>query len=109
MSFSPRLSVLHFVIVTLTKVTFSGIENGQTIRMTVGRKEIFVTFQVGKSDYFRRDGSDIHTDAQISLAQAALGGTVRVAGLYETQTIDVRLIGYSSFFSFAMISIILHF
>lgn len=68
----------------------AGIENGQTIRMTVGNNEVFVTFSVGKSDYFRRDGADLHTDAQISIAQAVLGGTIRVAGLYETQTINIE-------------------
>ena len=56
----------------------AGIEDGQTVRMSVGSKEIFITFQVAPSDYFRRMGSDVHTDAKISLAQAALGGAVRV-------------------------------
>ena len=56
----------------------AGIEDGQTVRMSVGSKEIFITFQVAPSDYFRRMGPDVHTDAKISLAQAALGGAVRV-------------------------------
>lgn len=67
----------------------AGVEDGQTIRLAVGRKEIFVTFRVEKSRYFRRDGSDVHTDAQVSLAQAVLGGTIRVEGVYEDQTIQV--------------------
>lgn len=60
-----------------------GVEDGQTVRMTVGRKEIFITFKVAKSDYFRRVGSDVHTDASINLSQAILGGTIHITGLYE--------------------------
>lgn len=60
--------------------------------MPVGKKEVFITFRVEKSDYFRRDGSDIHTDAVISISQAILGGTTRVQGIYEGLTIDVSTI-----------------
>ncbi|XP_052898656.1 protein tumorous imaginal discs, mitochondrial isoform X2 [Anopheles moucheti] len=67
----------------------AGIEDGQTVRMNVGSKEIFITFRVEKSRYFRRDGADVHTDANISLSQAMLGGTIRVQGVYEDQTIQI--------------------
>lgn len=59
------------------------------MRVSVGRRELFVTFRVEKSDYFRRDGADVHTEAEISVAQALLGGTIRVQGLYEDHTIQV--------------------
>uniref|UniRef100_A0AAR2LFS3 DnaJ homolog subfamily A member 3, mitochondrial n=1 Tax=Pygocentrus nattereri TaxID=42514 RepID=A0AAR2LFS3_PYGNA len=62
----------------------AGIEDGQTVRMPVGNKEIFITFRVQKSPVFRREGADIHSDVSISVAQAMLGGTVRAQGLYET-------------------------
>lgn len=58
--------------------------------MAVGTKEIFITFRVEKSRYFRRDGADVHTDAEISLAQAALGGTIRIQGVYEDHTVQIR-------------------
>lgn len=67
----------------------AGVEDGQTVRMSVGNKELFITFNVEKSRYFRRDGADVHTDANISLSQAVLGGTIRVQGVYEDQTIQV--------------------
>jgi len=67
----------------------AGVEDGQTIRMAIGKKEIFVTFRVEKSRYFRRDGPEVHTDAEVSLAQAVLGGTIRVEGVYEDQTIQI--------------------
>ncbi|XP_058460049.1 protein tumorous imaginal discs, mitochondrial-like isoform X1 [Malaya genurostris] len=67
----------------------AGVEDGQTVRMSVGNKELFITFNVEKSRYFRRDGADVHTEANISLSQAMLGGTIRVQGVYEDQTIQI--------------------
>lgn len=46
-------------------------------------------FRVEKSSYFRREGADVHTDADVSLSQAILGGTIRIQGVYETQTIQI--------------------
>lgn len=66
------------------------MEDGQTVRMLVGQKEIFITFQVEKSDYFRRDEADVHTDAEISLSQALLGGTIKIQGVYEDHFIQVK-------------------
>lgn len=65
------------------------MEDGQTVRMQVGQKEVFITFRVERSDYFRRDGSDVHTDAFITLSQAVLGGSVRIQGIYEDLTLDI--------------------
>lgn len=66
-----------------------GVEDSQTVRMPVGKKEVFITFRVEASDYFRRDGSDIHTDAAISISQAILGGATRIQGIYENLTVEV--------------------
>lgn len=63
--------------------------DGQTLRMTVGRNEVFIKINVSKSDYFRRDGSDVHSDVTVSLAQAALGGATRIQGIYEDITLQV--------------------
>ncbi|KAG8506461.1 DnaJ subfamily A member 3, mitochondrial, partial [Galemys pyrenaicus] len=67
----------------------AGVEDGQTVRMPVGKKEIFVTFRVQKSPVFRRDGADIHSDLFISVAQAILGGTARAQGLHETINVTI--------------------
>ncbi|KAJ6655940.1 hypothetical protein lerEdw1_004525 [Lerista edwardsae] len=72
---------------TVTVPVPAGVEDGQTVRMPVGKKEIFITFRVQKSPVFRRDGADIHSDLFISVAQAVLGGTARSPGLYETISI----------------------
>jgi DnaJ family protein A protein 3 len=79
-------------IVQRKKVTVpvpAGIEDGQTVRMHVGRKDIFITFRVEKSDIFRRDGSDVHTEVPISVSQAILGGSTRIPGIHENMTIDI--------------------
>merc|ERR1719340_12172 len=67
----------------------AGIEDGQTVRMPVGNREVFITFRVEKSNYFTRKGADVHTEAAISLAQAALGGTIRVQGIYEDINLQI--------------------
>ncbi|KAG7305029.1 Protein tumorous imaginal discs-mitochondrial [Plutella xylostella] len=67
----------------------AGVEDGQTVRMNVGSNEVFITFKVDKSNYFRRDGPDVHTDCSVSVSQALLGGTVRIQGLYEDHTLQV--------------------
>ncbi|XP_078096602.1 dnaJ heat shock protein family (Hsp40) member A3a isoform X2 [Mustelus asterias] len=67
----------------------AGVEDGQTVRMSVGRKEIFIIFRVQRSSTFRREGADIHSDLNISVAQAILGGTARTPGLHETINITI--------------------
>ncbi|XP_041969563.1 protein tumorous imaginal discs, mitochondrial-like isoform X2 [Aricia agestis] len=67
----------------------AGVEDGQTVRMAVGNNEVFITFKVEASNYFRRDGADVHTDCTISVSQALLGGTVRIQGIYEDHTLQI--------------------
>ncbi|XP_077426935.1 dnaJ homolog subfamily A member 3, mitochondrial-like [Vanacampus margaritifer] len=67
----------------------AGVEHGQTVRMSVGTKEILITFQVQRSPVFRRNGFDIHSDVLISVAQAILGGIATAQGLYETISIAI--------------------
>lgn len=66
-----------------------GVEDGQTVRVKTGMSEIFVTFRLRESKYFRRDGSDLHTDAAISLSQAVLGGEIKIQGLYNDITVQI--------------------
>ena len=52
-------------------------------RMSLGGgQEVFITVRVAESDYFRREGQDVHTTAYISLSQALLGGVIRITGLH---------------------------
>ena len=49
----------------------------------------FATAQVKNSREFWREGVDIHSHVDISLAQAALGGQVRIPGIYEEVLLTV--------------------
>lgn len=57
--------------------------------MTFCLQEAFVTVHVDDSTYFRREGHDVHTEADISLSQAVLGGVIRIQGLYEDLNVRV--------------------
>jgi len=62
----------------------AGVADGQTLRMSMGQnREVFITVRVEESDYFRREGYDVHTTASISISQALLGGIIRLTGLHE--------------------------
>jgi len=67
----------------------AGIEDKQTVRMQVGPREVFITFRVIPSKVFRRQGSDVHSDMEISIFQAALGATIRVPGVHGDQELVV--------------------
>jgi len=80
---------------TVTVPVPAGVEDGQTVRMTVGKREVYIHFKVAPSSQFRREGADVYTDVSISLAQAVLGGTVRVPGIYEDTHLQIP-VGTSS-------------
>jgi DnaJ family protein A protein 3 len=61
----------------------AGVEDGQTMRMNVGKQEMYITFKVATSQIFRRDKEDVHSDLVVSLSQAILGGTCKVKGIYD--------------------------
>ena len=61
----------------------AGVEDGQTMRMNIGKQEIFISFKIKPSEIFRRDKEDVHSDLAISISQAVLGGTVNVKGIYD--------------------------
>ncbi|XP_019131937.2 dnaJ homolog subfamily A member 3, mitochondrial isoform X1 [Larimichthys crocea] len=74
---------------TVTVPVPAGVDDGQTVRMSVGNGEILITFRVQRSPVFRRNGINIHSDVLISIAQAILGGTAKAQGLYETISIVI--------------------
>ena len=51
----------------------AGVEDGQSMRMNVGKQEVYITFMVKPSNVFRRDKEDVHSDISISISQAILG------------------------------------
>ncbi|KAH9282988.1 Mitochonrial uncharacterized protein [Echinococcus granulosus] len=76
-----------------------GVEDGQVLRVSVGNgrngarykssQELFVTVRVEASPNFRRDGADVHSNVTITLAQAALGGKIRIPGIYEQVLVTI--------------------
>ena len=47
-------------------------------------KHFYLKLNVEKDYYFRRDGNDIHTENDISVSQALLGGNLSIKGLYKS-------------------------
>ena len=52
-------------------------------------QKIYLFFQVEKSKQFRREGADVHSDVTVSFTQAALGGTIRIAGIQQDILLNV--------------------
>ena len=74
----------------VTVDTPPGIDNGMNLRLSgegaegdpgAPRGNLLVQVLVDEDDYFVRDGSNVHTEAMISITQAILGGTVDVKTL----------------------------
>jgi DnaJ family protein A protein 3 len=66
------------------------VEDGQTMRVSLGSSEVFVTFRVKTSEKFRREKEDIHSEVSLSVIQAILGGAIKVPGIYEDHVLQVR-------------------
>ncbi|XP_071950980.1 dnaJ homolog subfamily A member 3, mitochondrial-like [Antedon mediterranea] len=67
----------------------AGVENGQTVRLPVGSREVFITFRVARSSTFRRDGADVHSDVAVTYTQASLGGSLRIKGIYDSIHLNI--------------------
>ncbi|CAF0821270.1 unnamed protein product [Brachionus calyciflorus] len=67
----------------------AGVEDGQTMRMNVGKQEVYITFKVAPSKIFRRDKEDVHSDISLSISQAILGGNVKVKGIYDDHQLRI--------------------
>ena len=59
------------------------------MRVNLGSSEVFVTFRVKSSEKFRRDREDIHSEVNVSIVQAALGGAIKVPGIHEDHLLQV--------------------
>lgn len=79
----------------------AGVEDGQTLRLSVGKNEVYITFKVADNQDFRRDGADVYSEVAISIAQAVLGGVVRVPGVYEDTHLQVIFV--DSFFKLSTV------
>lgn len=71
-----------------------GVDEGMSVRVPDGVGEpgvgdVLVSVTVAPDPYFKRDGTDIHVDLDISLASAVLGATVDVLTLDGMVTMKV--------------------
>ncbi|KAG2671539.1 hypothetical protein I3843_13G001800 [Carya illinoinensis] len=77
----------------------SGVDNNETIKVSRsggadpdGNQpgDLYVVIKVREDPVFRREGSDIHVDAVLSITQAILGGTIQVPTLTGDVVVKVR-------------------
>lgn len=78
----------------------AGIKDGQQLRVSgfgeAGMQgnpsgDLIVTVRVAPSEFFERDGNDLHASISISMTQAALGAELEVDGIMEDETFIVRV------------------
>lgn len=77
-----------------------GIRDGQQVRIQ-GRGEagmngaaagdLIATVRIEPHEYFERDGDHLHTRANITVAQAALGADIEVVGILEGEMVPVKI------------------
>ncbi|WOK98321.1 chaperone protein dnaJ GFA2, mitochondrial isoform X2 [Canna indica] len=77
----------------------SGVDDNETIKIyrsggadpeSNQPGDLYVTIKVREDPVFRRDKSDIHVDAVLSVTQAILGGTIQVPTLTGDVVVKVR-------------------
>lgn len=84
---------------TMTIQVPAGVEEGSTMRLAdrgpAGPRggpngRLFVHLRVADDERFERNGNDLHHEAVITFAQAALGATITVPTLRETLDIEIE-------------------
>ncbi len=87
------------VATTMTIQIPAGVEDGSTMRLSdrgpAGPRggpngRLFVHLRVAPDERFERNGDDLHHEAHVSFAQAALGTSIDVPTLRASTTIDVE-------------------
>uniref|UniRef100_A0A158P7S8 CR-type domain-containing protein n=1 Tax=Angiostrongylus cantonensis TaxID=6313 RepID=A0A158P7S8_ANGCA len=67
----------------------AGTNDKDRVRFQIGKNQIYMVFNVAPSLKFRRDKDDIHCDVEITIAQAVLGGTVKVPGVVDDTYVHI--------------------
>lgn len=76
----------------------AGVDSGVSMKVTgkggdfLGdgvQGDLFVVIEVEQDDRFERDGTDLYTGVELSIAQAALGDQIEIDGVDETVEIDI--------------------
>ena len=67
-----------------------GVKTGSVVRVSPGRgQEVHLRIDVSPHSRFRREGDDLHTEVDVPLADAALGGEVKVETLRRTVSLKI--------------------
>jgi len=67
----------------------AGISENERIRTMHNGAEIYVSFNINKDQSLKREGLHIHSDVNISVAQAILGGSMMVETLDKPRQIQI--------------------
>jgi len=59
-----------------------GVKHGEKLRVAIKNHIMYPQIKIVTDNYYTVKGKDVHTTAEISLAQALLGGKTSVRGLY---------------------------
>eukprot|EP00048_Salpingoeca_helianthica_P022054 m.16125 g.16125 ORF g.16125 m.16125 type:complete len:476 (+) comp6818_c0_seq1:58-1485(+) len=69
----------------------AGVDDGMELRVPIDRnRSAYVLVRVEPSPIFNRNGPDVSSTVNISLAQAVLGGSIDIPGLYGDITLKIR-------------------
>ena len=77
-----------------------GIRDGQQVRVQghgeaglngAPAGDLIATVRIEPHEYFERDGDHLHTRANITIAQAALGADIKVVGIMEDEEVPVKI------------------
>ena len=84
----------------LTITVPHGIRDGQQLRLQhhgeagihgAPAGDLIITIRIDAHKRFQRDGDNLHTRVEISIAQAALGAAITVKGILPNETIEVNI------------------
>jgi len=68
----------------------AGIADGQAIEASFQGEPVIIAFAVQADPRFERDGDDLHTEARLSFAEAALGARIHVPGIDGDHEVEVK-------------------
>ena len=67
-----------------------GVRNGSVVRVSPGQgREVHLKIEVSPHVRFRREGDDLHTEVEVPLEDAVLGGEVNVRTLRRTVSLKI--------------------
>ncbi|KAJ6299345.1 hypothetical protein OIU76_020339 [Salix suchowensis] len=93
-------AIAHYKVSLIVHIVFLiGVDDNETMKIHKSggadpeKKQpgdLYVTIKVREDPVFRREGSNIHVDAVLSITQAILGGTIQVPTLTGDVVLKVR-------------------